>query len=237
MEKTEKTKYGAAVLLILILSLLVMNGCETIPPAGTPAPPAAPAALPQGMVSHRVQKGETLWRISKKYNTSLEELIKLNNISDVSNIETGQIIYLPKPSKTVYLSRTPARPVDNDDFIWPLKGRLISTFGRMHNNVLNHGINIQAPENSNVVAARGGTVVFIYDNFLNFGKTIIIDHGDNFSTVYARNTQILVKDGDVIGRGTVIAKVGSAGRDRNAYLHFQIRKGQFPQNPLFYLPR
>lgn len=166
---------------------------------------------------------------------NLDEVVRLNHISDVSSIETGQLIILPKPLNA--RSPAPVVPANNEDFIWPLKGTLISSFGHMYENILNRGINIKAPKNSDVLAARSGKVIFIYDNFLSFGKTIIIDHGDNFSTMYARNSQILVKTGDVIERGNVIAKVGSAGRNRNPYLHFQIRKGHLPQNPVFYLPR
>ncbi|MDD2703391.1 MAG: LysM peptidoglycan-binding domain-containing M23 family metallopeptidase [Candidatus Omnitrophica bacterium] len=230
-----RLKCGLPVLLIIAAVLPGMNGCETVPSSGHLPPPAASTVIPPGLY-HRVQKGETLWRIAKMYNTDLDELVKLNHISDVSDIEIGQLIFLPKPAKPVSRNM-PVSVVDNEDFIWPLKGKLMVAFGRMHDNILNRGINIQAPENSDVVAARSGTVIFIYDDFLSFGKTIVIDHGDNFSTVYARNSQILVKTGDVIERGTLIAKVGSAGRNKSAYLHFQIRKGSLPQNPVFYLPR
>jgi murein DD-endopeptidase MepM/ murein hydrolase activator NlpD len=80
-------------------------------------------------------------------------------------------------------------------------------------------------------------VVFSSDNLKRFSKTIIIDHGDGFSTVYARNAQILVKPGESVQRGTLIAKVGSNSmRDKNTYLHFEIRKSHIPKNPYFYLP-
>jgi murein DD-endopeptidase MepM/ murein hydrolase activator NlpD len=101
--------------------------------------------------------------------------------------------------------------------------------------MINKGINIQTYGSPNVVASRSGKVVFYDDNFKDFGKTIIIDHGDGFSTVYARNSQVFIKIGDYVQRGTLIAKAGSTDRDKNTYLHFQIRKGYIPQNPYFYL--
>ena len=64
----------------------------------------------------------------------------------------------------------------------------------------------------------------------------MIDHGDGLSTVYARNSEVFVKIGDEVQRGVRIAKVGQAGRDKNSYLHFEIRKRHVPQNPYFYLP-
>jgi len=69
-----------------------------------------------------------------------------------------------------------------------------------------------------------------------FGKTIIIDHGDGFSTVYAYNSQLVVKLGDRVTRKMVIAKIGDTGRAQSPRLHFEIRKNKIPKNPFYYLP-
>ena len=103
--------------------------------------------------------------------------------------------------------------------------------------MLNKGINIQPYSGSDVVAARSGRVVFYADNFGGYGKTIIIEHEDGLSTVYARNQSVFTKAGESVQKGAVIAKAGSAGRDKNTYLHFEIRKGHIAQNPYYYLPR
>jgi murein DD-endopeptidase MepM/ murein hydrolase activator NlpD len=102
--------------------------------------------------------------------------------------------------------------------------------------MINKGINIQPGGGIDVVASRSGKAVFLCENFGGFGKTLIIDHGDGLSTVYARNYQILVKAGDNIQKGQLIAKAGSAGRDKSVYLHFEVRKGHISQNPYYYLP-
>ena len=166
------------------------------------------------------------------YNTELEEIARVNHIQDTTSIEEGQLIFIPnrqKPSpQTIKYSY--------DDFIWPVKGKVITAFGQTFNNMVNKGINIQPYTNLDIVAARSGKVTFCSDDFGAFGKTIIIEHGDGFSTVYSRNAQVFIQAGDNIQRGTVIAKVGAAGRDKNKYLHFEIRKGHIPQNPFFYLP-
>jgi murein DD-endopeptidase MepM/ murein hydrolase activator NlpD len=125
----------------------------------------------------------------------------------------------------------------NKDFIWPLKGKIIAVFGQSFNNMANKGINIQPYNDLDIKASRSGRIIFYADDFKNYGKTIIIDHGDGFSTVYARNAEIFVKIGDYVQQGSYIAKAGSSGRDKNIYLHFQIRKGHIPQNPNFYLSR
>jgi len=214
-------------LLPTIYYLLFLIGCATAPYT---LPPKPQFAMPG--IYHRVEKGQTLWRISKIYSADLDEIVKINRIPDAASIEPGQFIFIPSAQKKQYLSGQSSA----EDFSWPLKGRVITSFGQTLNDMINKGINIQGVKGQDVVVSRSGKVIFYDSNFENFGKTIIIEHGDGFSTVYARNSEVLVKIGDYVQRRTVIAKVGSSDRDKNAYLHFEIRKGYIPQNPYFYLP-
>ena len=209
---------------------VAFSGCVTLPPPKAPVAPVVPG-MPG--VYHRVEKGQTLWRISRIYNVDLDEIARINRITDATRIEVGQQLFIPNRQKPQSLPSN----YFSDDFIWPLKGKVISLFGQTFNNMINKGINIEPASSASVMAARSGKVVFSSDDFGSYGKTLIIEHGDGFSTVYARNAQILVKAGDSVQRGALIAKVGSAGRDNNRYLHFEIRKGHIPQNPNFYLPR
>ncbi|HNW39692.1 MAG TPA: M23 family metallopeptidase [Candidatus Omnitrophota bacterium] len=216
--------------IILILIFLGLAGCETVPPYTGPILPA----LVQGSsgIRHRVEAGETLWRISKQYDVDIDDIIRLNRISEDSTIEIGQVLLIPNRS-----SRIQNIPVKSsgDDFIWPLKGRVISGFGSNYHNIINKGINIQAPAGSDILATRSGRVVFYSASFGNYGKTVIIDHGDGLRSVYSRISDILVQPGQNLQRGTLIGRVGTGIRDKNSYLHFEIRKGAMPQNPLFYL--
>lgn len=210
--------------------MLNLMGCATAPYVA--APPVVQPGVPG--IYHRVVQGQTLWRISKIYNTDLDEIAAINHISDTSNIETGQLIFIPNQKKQ--LSSVEAF---DDDFIWPIRGKVITGFGQVFNNMVNKGINIQPnnPNNDfNVVASRSGKVVFYADNLGPFGKTIIMQHGDNLTTVYSRISQVFIKPGDNIAKGAVIAKIGSDERNRNAYLHFEVRKGHVSRNPNFYLP-
>jgi len=201
--------------------------------ACAPGPYVKPA-LPTGIpgIYHRVERGETLWRISKIYNIDLDEITKVNHIPDAATIDMGQLIFIPHRQKSQNL----AAKSSTEDFIWPVRGRVISTFGQTFNTMINKGLNIQCSRSLDIVASRSGKIVFYDDNFKDFGKTIIIDHGDGFSTVYARNSQVFIKIGDYTPKGALIAKAGSTDRDKNTYLHFEIRKGHIPQNPYFYLP-
>ena len=183
-------------------------------------------------IYHTVKAGETLWRISRMYNIDLGELVKINNISDAASIEIGQQIFIPEAYKTS--AGDTQGPLE--DFIWPLKGRVVSKFQEVRENMVNKGIDIQPKLDRQVLASRSGQVVFYHDNFKGFGKTIILEHPDGFMTVYAGLQEVFIKVGERVSRGAVIAKVGSAAGEKDIYLHFEIRKGHLPQNPIFYLP-
>ncbi|MDD4979957.1 MAG: LysM peptidoglycan-binding domain-containing M23 family metallopeptidase [Candidatus Omnitrophica bacterium] len=213
-------------LIHIICYLLFLAGCAPTPYIK----PTPPKGIPG--IYHRVERGQTLWQISKIYNVDLDEIVGINHIPDAAAIDAGQLIFIPHRQKTQYLTSKGQA----ENFIWPARGKVISTFGQTFNNMLNKGLNIQCYHNPDVLASRSGKIVFSDDNFGGFGRTIIIDHGDGFLTVYARNSQILVKNGSYVQRGAVIAKAGYTDNDKNTYLHFEIRKGHIPQNPYFYLP-
>jgi len=157
-------------------------------------------------------------------------------LPDAATINVGQRLFIPK------VGRIDERPEDSGTleatgkFLWPVSGRVISHFGAQQGLVTNKGIDIEAREGSKVVAADNGVVSFVDENMKGMGKTIILDHENGFSTVYAHNSEIVVRVGQKIKRNQQIAKVGKTGRAEQPYLHFQIRKGHEPQNPFYYLP-
>jgi murein DD-endopeptidase MepM/ murein hydrolase activator NlpD len=205
---------------IALLPALLLAGCASAPLV---APSGRAPSVPG--IYHRIERGQTLWSIAKIYNLDLEELVNVNHISDVSNLEVGQLIFIPNRRQ----QQSSYSNFGGEDFIWPLRGRVISGYGQNHN-ILNKGINIQSRSGSEVVASRGGRVVFRSLDFADYGKTIIIDHGDGFSTVYAGEAVPVVNLGEQVQKGQVIARFGSS-----SYLHFEIRKGYMSQNPYYYL--
>lgn len=212
---------------IAALTAAGLSGCAGAPPL---KPVQVTAPMP-GQFYHRIEKGQTLWQISKIYGTDMDEIIRINHISDVSTLEVGQLILIPRNLKTA--PHLAAVQPDNEGFIWPMRGRVISYYGSIFDNMTNRGINIKPLSPSDILASRGGRVVFCSPGFSAYGKTVIIDHGDGFLSVYAGNSEVLVKVGDSIQKGTVIGRIGSRS---NECLHFEIRKGYIPQNPKFYLP-
>ena len=216
--------------IILVLMVLLVAGCASAPPYTRTIVPPMIQAVPG--VHHRVESGQTLWKISKIYDADIDDILRVNHLSEDATIETGQLLLIPNRLRQQNIPLKSNR----DDFIWPLTGRVIAGFGVNYRNIINKGVNIQGPIGTDILAARGGRVVFYASDFGNFGKTVIIDHGDGLRSVYSRASDIFVRPGENVERGTVIGRVGSAGRDKNSYLHFEIRKSALAQNPLFYLP-
>ncbi len=88
-----------------------------------------------------------------------------------------------------------------------------------------------------MVASRSGKVVFSGNNLPGYGKTVILEHSENFSTVYTGNTEIFVKSGQWVRQGESIGRIESAGSaDARPEIYFEIRKSGRPENPELYLP-
>ena len=121
-------------------------------------------------------------------------------------------------------------------FIWPYRGSLLTCFNQKKQNVKNHGIDIKARPGAPINAAASGNVIFTSDSMRGYGKTIIIQHKNNFTTIYTNNRKNLVKTGDYVKQGQTIASAGSSGRTTDCIVHFELRKNNKPQNPLYYLP-
>jgi len=185
-------------------------------------------------VYHEVAAGETLWGISRVYNVELERIVKINRIPNAARIEKDQLIFIPEVAKKVIKDIDKISSLPNKKFAWPVNGEIISYFGSLNNERLNKGIDIRVNSNVNIFATRSGKVVFS-DNLKGYGKTIILDHLDGFFTIYSSNQKLLVKLNDNIDQGQSIAHLEDLN-DSNSFVHFEIRRGYRPQNPLYYLP-
>ena len=186
-------------------------------------------------VYHEVIKGQTLWHISKIYGVDLKQIINTNHLPDASKIEVGQLIFVPDVRDKV-TGPVCVKSAKFENFIWPVKGRVVSYFGSMKDMAKNNGIDIETREGVGIVASRSGKVTYTNDNMKGYGKTIIIDHLDGFQTVYAHNDKNLVSVEQEVGQGQIIAKAGRTGRASSPMLHFEIRKKHKSQNPFYYLP-
>jgi lipoprotein NlpD len=125
----------------------------------------------------------------------------------------------------------PAATKDVGEFIWPVKGKILSGFAEPRSK----GIDIDGRPGEPIVAAAAGRVTYTGSGIPGLGKLVVIKHDNGFITVYAHNRDILVKEQQPVTRGQKIAELGSSDSDRPK-LHFQIRKGSAAVDPLRYLP-
>lgn len=120
-------------------------------------------------------------------------------------------------------------------FRWPVRGRVISAFGVKPGGERNDGINIEVPEGTPIKAAEGGQVIYAGNELKGFGNLVLVKHSNGFVSAYAHASEVLVQRGDSILRGQTIAKVGATGNVSRPQLHFEIRNGNRPVDPLPYL--
>jgi len=118
---------------------------------------------------------------------------------------------------------------------WPLKGKVISQFGPKDNGLKNEGINIAVPEGTSIRAAEGGVVAYAGNELKGYGNLVLIRHAGGYVTAYAHAKEILVKRGDSVKRGDVIAKAGQTGAVSSPQLHFEVRKGATALDPMKHL--
>lgn len=142
----------------------------------------------------------------------------------------------PLPREKLEASRGAAGreppPLSGNGFLWPVRGKIASSFGSKPNGTRNDGINIRAAEGAPVMAAENGIVVFAGEEIPGYGRMLLISHADGFMTAYAHNREILVGVGEQVERGQRIARVGRTGNVSSPQLHFELRDGKEPIDPV-----
>ncbi|OKO76871.1 LysM peptidoglycan-binding domain-containing M23 family metallopeptidase [Bradyrhizobium sp. AS23.2] len=120
-------------------------------------------------------------------------------------------------------------------FRWPVRGKVVTSYGAKTNGKSNDGINLAVPEGTPVKAAEDGVVAYSGNELKGYGNLVLVRHSNGYVTAYAHASELLVKRGDPIKRGQVIAKSGQSGEVASPQLHFEIRKGSSPVDPLQFL--
>jgi len=129
----------------------------------------------------------------------------------------------PEPDRTVQ-----SYPV----FLSPVAGmtRVLSPFGRRDGKP-HEGVDLKADEGTALQVTAQGVVIYTGDTLDGYGDTLVVKHEGGFFSVYAHLSRILVKVGDVVKPGVVVARSGSTGRATGPHLHFELRRGQKPFDP------
>ncbi|OQW57023.1 MAG: peptidoglycan-binding LysM [Proteobacteria bacterium SG_bin9] len=120
-------------------------------------------------------------------------------------------------------------------FRWPARGRVIAGYGAKTNGKQNDGINVAVPEGTPIKAAEDGVVAYSGNELKDYGNLVLVRHSNGYVTAYAHASELMVKRGDTIKRGQTIAKSGQTGGVSSPQLHFEIRKGSSPVDPMQFL--
>jgi murein DD-endopeptidase MepM/ murein hydrolase activator NlpD len=120
-------------------------------------------------------------------------------------------------------------------FRWPVRGRVITSYGAKTNGKSNDGINVAVPEGTPIKAAEDGVVAYSGNELKGYGNLVLVRHSNGYVTAYAHASELMVKRGETIKRGQTIAKSGQSGEVGSPQLHFEIRKGSSPVDPAQFL--
>jgi hypothetical protein len=223
----------------------------------TPPTPQSPPPVPTKGV---VRLGDTLFQIAQRYGMTMQEILRLNPGLDTARLVAGTEIQLvqaapPRPRAVLGLrpstsgglswpdapeyGQNQGQPLDNrhaTTWIWPTTGVFTSGFGwrwgRMH-----RGIDLANNVGTPIKAARTGRVVFSGWHDGGYGYLVTLQHPDGSRTLYAHNSRLMVRSGQDVRQGTVIALMGSTGRSTGPHLHFEIHPpGAGAVDPLPMLP-
>lgn len=129
--------------------------------------------------------------------------------------------------------------LDATPTVWPVRGWVTSGFGYRVSpftgaNQLHEGLDIAASLGTSIRSPASGRVMAV-DTSEGFGKTLLIDHGYGFVTMYGHNSEIYVKPGQRVKRGDVVAAVGNTGRTTGPHVHYELRMNGVPINPMKYI--
>ncbi len=204
--------------------------------------------LPVDGVRHKVQRGETIYSIAKKYGLDESEAQRIVDypFNEFKNYETfeltvGETILVPggiKPNETVAPRAAIASKLTPDagavtatgQFVWPAAGRITQGYSFYHK-----AFDIANSSGGPILAADSGVVVAAGWDASGYGNKVMIDHGNGYETLYGHMSLLQVQVGQRVSRGSVIGQMGSTGHSTGTHCHFEIRHGGVLENPGNYL--
>ena len=243
----------------ILIVLLLLSGCTEFW-RGTWFGPSGPPVYPEGPTppnQHRVESGETLYSIAFRNQMDFRVLAEWNSIGGDYQIKPGQVLRLTPPPegerrtvetatpadgiRTYPTREPPPRPATTAApevrthlrWQWPVKGPLLKSYAEKSGS---KGLDIGGELGQAVIAAAPGRVVYSGSGLRGYGELIIIKHDDVYLSAYGYNRNRMVKEGDKVRGGQLIAELGT-GPEQKPALHFEIRERGTPINPEKFLPK
>jgi murein DD-endopeptidase MepM/ murein hydrolase activator NlpD len=212
--------------------------------ASTPAP--AVAAAPASPAATAASNGETLEpesrivRVAQPVPPSAAPPgVRLLNGGDgatAAPLPADKVASLARPPQTLS-DASPATAVRSGKLRWPARGRIVQGFGPRPDGTHNDGIDISVPPGTDVLAAESGVVAYAGNEVKTYGNLVLVRHDNGWVTAYAYNDRLLVQRGDRVNRGQPIAKAGKSGAADQPLVHFEVRVGSRPVDPVGYLEK
>lgn len=200
---------------------------ETLPQKTAEAAPAAPprAAPVTGAYTPRI------------INAAPEPAAEAAPLEEKKVASRGDTMTDVTPIATETPAAGRSATAGNAKFRWPVTGRIIAPYGKRPDGTSNDGINLAVPMGAEVHAAEAGVVAYAGSEIKGFGNLLLIRHDNGWVSAYAHNDQLLVRRGDTVKRGQVIAKAGKSGSVEQPQVHFELRQGSKPVDPLPHLDK
>ncbi len=191
-------------------------------------------------IYHRVEPGQSAYRIAEAYDVPLIDLLDANEIPDPGLVRPGQSLWVPGATER----RRIALPADPHNRLSPLArrtfhppvrgGKIGSGFGARKGG-RHHGVDILAPDGTEVRASEFGLVLYTGDALRGYGNVIVLDHGEGITTLYAHLSEFRVRSGDAVAAGQVIGTVGRTGNATTSHCHFELRLDNEALDPKIYI--
>jgi lipoprotein NlpD len=205
----------------------VQTSAVLMPPSTeTRQPPIAP-----GIVKKSTPRGE-----KRPYSdATLAEMQRPDGngaaVADAPPVSVPVPAAKPAPAPAVVPAPAPAADEEKLSWMWPSDGKVIATFDEGKNK----GIDIAGKAGQQVLAAGSGRVMYAGSGIRGYGNLVIVKHSNSLLSAYAHNRTILVKEGQTVNKGQMIAEMGDSDAD-TVMLHFEIRQQGKPVDPSKFLP-
>ncbi len=218
-------------------------------------PGAKLVILPSSGIDYEIKKGDNLSAVAKKYQANLDKILAYNDLASVSAIKAGDLIFIPegiKPTQVVSSYKAPTvanKPKNtptnvysdedmapasdlsvNTKLLWPtLSHRITQYFSWRHT-----GLDVGDKVGNPIYASEDGKIERSGWS-TGYGYNVIINHGNGLETLYGHASKLLVKAGETVSRGQVIALIGSTGWSTGPHLHMEVRVNGVRKNPISYI--
>jgi murein DD-endopeptidase MepM/ murein hydrolase activator NlpD len=199
-------------------------------PAAAPIQPVKLAAAPAAPATVASDAPRVVQTKPVLINSQPQKVAALGDSARVAT-DAAPAAAAATPEKVAAVTPAPSA-LPAGKFRWPVKGKVISSFGPRSDGSHNDGVNITVPLGTEVHAAEQGVVAYAGSELKGYGNLVLIRHDNGWVTAYAHNDELLVKRGDKVKRGQVVGKAGKTGTVDQPQVHFELRQGSKPVDPL-----